>query len=231
MQTLFDAYSEDYEGQVDQSVAFAGKRHGFYTQVKADALLELLASEIGAPEKLSLLDVGCGAGALDALLAPRVARLDGVDVSGELLERARARNPGVAYQVYDGDRLPYDDNAFDCVFAVCVLHHVAPDRWRAFADELARVTRPGGIAAIVEHNPNNPLTLKAVNACPFDADAVLSRAGRTKALLKSTGLETPRQRFLLFSPFAGRFFRRCERALAWLPLGAQYLAWARKSAS
>lgn len=231
MQTLFDQYRDDYEEQVNQSVAFAGKGHDFYTQVKAEELLALLAAQVGPPKEQRLLDVGCGAGALDALLAPHVAALEGVDVSSGLIERAQALNPQVSYKLYEGERLPYEDDSFDCVFTVCVLHHVPPEKWARFVGELARVTKPGGIAAIVEHNPNNPLTLRVVNACEFDADAVLSRAGKTEALLRQAGLGGGTTRFILFTPFAQRVFRLFDRALSWLPLGAQYIAWARKGAA
>ena len=39
--------------------------------------------------------------------------------------------------------------------------------------ELHRITKPGGLIAIFEHNPLNPLTVHAVNTCPFDVNAKL----------------------------------------------------------
>ena len=42
--------------------------------------------------------------------------------------------------------------------------------------ELKRVLRAGGACVIFEHNPLNPLTVQAVNTCPFDENAVLIKA-------------------------------------------------------
>ena len=44
-----------------------------------------------------------------------------------MVERVRERNAEVAYRAYDGSRLPYEDDRFDPVFAVCVLHYVEPE--------------------------------------------------------------------------------------------------------
>ncbi|MER8766241.1 glycosyltransferase [Mesorhizobium sp. M0968] len=75
-----------------------------------------------------------------------------------------------------------------------------------------RFTRPGGVACIIEHNPYNLLTRLAVFRCPFDQDAVLLNAAKARCLF---------QHFLLL-PLARPFARKIERALAPLPLGAQY---------
>ena len=58
-----------------------------------------------------MLDVGCGVGATDELLAPHVGALHGVDPAAEAIERATAAEPTVTYQAYDGKALPYDDAA------------------------------------------------------------------------------------------------------------------------
>jgi hypothetical protein len=52
---------------------------------------------------------------------------------------------------------------------------------------MARVTRPGGLICIIEHNALNLLTRLAVNRCPFDADAVLLRSGQSQELLRGAG--------------------------------------------
>ena len=43
-------------------------------------------------------------------------------------------------------------------------------------DELHRVLAVGGMVIVFEHNPMNPLTVRAVNNCPFDENAVLVNA-------------------------------------------------------
>jgi hypothetical protein len=88
---------------------------------------------------------------------------------------------------------------------------------------MVRVARPDGLVCVIEHNPLNPLTRLAVHRCPFDDDAVLLRAGRTEALLKSAGARNIQTRFFLLLPTKMRLARRLEALLGAAPLGAQYL--------
>ncbi len=79
-------------------------------------------------------------------------------MSAACIQTARERNASVDYSVYDGQRLPYDDASFDFAYTICVMHHVPPAQWPAFAAEMRRVVKPGGMAAVFEHIPYNPLT-------------------------------------------------------------------------
>jgi SAM-dependent methyltransferase len=226
--SLFDAYADTYREEVEKATSFARRDHSFFTQAKADALLELAWDLLGDPAGLRALDVGCGTGETDALLAA-FGELHGVDVSREALRRARARSPGTTYRRYDGERLPYGDGSFDLVFAICVVHHVPPERWRRFAAELSRVVRPGGVAAIVEHNPVNPLTRLVVARCPFDGDARLLGRRRALELLHGAGLAPALHRYILFLPWKSHASRALERRLRSVPLGAQYIVAGRRS--
>lgn len=70
------------------------------------------------PETRTVLDLGCGDGTLANRLmnARSELTIEGVDV----FERPNATIP---VKIYDGNNLPYDDNAFDVVVIVDVLHH------------------------------------------------------------------------------------------------------------
>ena len=94
----------------------------------------------------------------------------------------------------------------------------------ALVAEMRRVTRPGGLVALVEHNPWNPLTRLAVARCPFDDDAVLLGARAARGLLTAGGLAAVRSRHFLVLPATGPWVTAVERPLRALPLGAQYLA-------
>jgi SAM-dependent methyltransferase len=219
----FEEYGDTYRDEVQKSIDFIGRDHTFFTEVKVRTLVELAERELGDPGSVHALDVGCGTGETDTFLAGRLGRLEGVDVAESVLETARARNPGVAYRSYDGERLPYDDGAFDLVFTICVVHHVPPPRWQSFVAELARVVRPGGVLTIIEHNPLNPLTRLAVSRCEFDDEATLLRRGRTEALVRSAGLELRPSRYIIFFPWKSPVLTKAERVLRRVPLGAQYV--------
>ena len=146
-----------------------------------------------------------------------------VDVSVASLRIAARRFPSEAdFVAFDGGRLPFADGVFDCVFSACVFHHIESTLHVGLLAELRRVLRPGGLVMIFEHNPLNPLTVHAVNTCPFDENATLIRAGLFRRRLISAGFTGAAARFRIFFPHALRVLRPLERRLKWLPLGAQY---------
>ena len=92
-----------------------------------------------------ILDAGCGTGLVGEYLRQQGYRkLEGLDYSEKMLEKAREKN---AYAVLScGDltaTLDFPDDTFDAIVSVGTFTcgHVGPD---AFA-ELIRITRPGGI--------------------------------------------------------------------------------------
>lgn len=224
----FDRYGDSYEEAVDDAIKFGGAEHAFYLEAKARALLELIRRELGDPSRVHALDVGSGPGSLHPYLA-EIGDLEGVDVSQALVERAAAANPGVRYRPYDGRTLPFPDAGFDLAFAVNVFHHVEPPDRTDLAAELARVVRPGGIVAVFEHNPLNPLTRLVVARCEFDEGVQLLPTREVRALLERAGLQTVERRYILFFPWRAAFLQRLEARLGRVPLGAQHLTAARRS--
>lgn len=223
----FDRYSGTYREAVERSIAFSGAGLDVFTRAKARQLLALSARRLGDPRSLSFLDVGCGPGETDRWLEGRVRALTGVDVSSEMVEVARERNPWADYRTVDG-ALPFSSATFDVCFAVCVLHHVPTRERPALMAEMARVTRPGGLVAVFEHNPWNPLTRKAVAACEFDEDAQLLPRREAEALLRGAGLTELEGSYIVFFPRESPPLQWIERRLARLPLGAQHVVSGRR---
>jgi SAM-dependent methyltransferase len=224
----FDQHARSYREAVEDSIAFSGAPLDFFTRVKSDILLELAGREVGDPRELAFLDLGCGPGETDSFLEGRIGRLAGVDVASEMVEEARRRNPWADYRQYaEGDPLPHGDGSFDVCFAICVFHHVPPVDRPGLIEEMKRVCRPGGLIALFEHNPLNPLTRRAVRGCEFDRDAQLLRRRDAQRLLAGAGL-TPRGRYIEFFPRESGLLRRIEARLGWLPLGAQHVVFAKR---
>ena len=94
------------------------------------------------------LDVACGTGDLAIELASRGGDVVGSDFSPGMLDRARAKAPGLTWEQADAMALPYADNEFD---AVTVGFGA-----RNFGDlgqglrEMVRVVKPGGRVVILE---------------------------------------------------------------------------------
>lgn len=98
-----------------------------------------------------VLDVACGTGNTALAARARGAEVTGLDLTPELLAVARAREAaeglsGINWQEGDAENMPFPDVSFDVVVSSCGLMF-APDQQRV-ADEVARVTRPGGRVAI-----------------------------------------------------------------------------------
>lgn len=222
----FDPYSKDYKSLVNESLAFSGFNVDYFTRVKAEYLKDLLRTSFGRTE-VDVLDLGCGIGNYHSLLRPSLRSLSGIDVSNESIKIAKSRNSDVSYSDFDGATIPFEARSFDVVFAVCVFHHVPLNGRTRLIEEARRVLRAGGILVIFEHNPVNPLTMRVVNRCVFDKDAILLKSGETEALLAGGGLHDVRSRFILTIPSFNRVTRVLDQTFGRLPLGAQYFSMGR----
>lgn len=222
MSQLFDAYDANYRETVQSSIDFSGLPHDFFMQAKADLLAEAIRKRFGIARVGRLLDVGCGVATLHPYLSGLFDEISGVDVSAPCVAQASQRCPGNSYAIIEPGA-PLAGRAYDVTLTVCTLHHVAPNDWAAFVADMVRVTRPGGLVCVIEHNPLNPLTRLAVSRCPFDADATLLRSGKVEALLKRAGAKTIETRFFLLAPTRAPLAQRLESLLSAVPLGAQYL--------
>jgi SAM-dependent methyltransferase len=218
----FDAYDQNYNETVDRAIAFSGLNVDFFTRVKVEYFIELLGSLGSSVAYAEVLDVGCGVANSHPLLAGRVGRLAGVDVSKASLVKAAAQNPENEYRSYDRLNLPYADASFDAASAVCVFHHVPIGERVGLARDIRRVLRSGGLFVIFEHNPLNPLTTHVVNNCEFDKDAVLLRRQETEMLLKEAAFTQIYSRFILTVPARGPILRKIDRLFSKMPIGAQY---------
>lgn len=79
---VFDQFAESFDEQLLENLDYRAP------QVLVDALVGIL----GAPaHALDVLDAGCGTGLCGPLIRPHARRLDGVDLSGGMLEKARLR--------------------------------------------------------------------------------------------------------------------------------------------
>lgn len=194
--------------------------------IRMAAVLRLLGR---TPAQGSVLDCGMGPGRLLVELERLGWSVAGVDISGEMVARARVRLPQSADRLVRGtiESLPFPSESFDAAVATGVLEYV-DDVPRALS-EVTRVLRPGGlfvvgapntrfVGTIWRHRVVYPLvrTLKARlrfgRPAPWPRPGLISRA-LLDAQLAAAGLEAERTEYiaLVVAPFRRRFPSASER--------------------
>ena len=114
-----------------------------------------------------MLDIATGGGHTALAVAPRVREVVATDLTGPMLEAARAfiESKGVTNVVFreaDACALPFEDNEFDLVTCRVAPHHF-PDVPR-FVREAFRVLHPGGLGVVIDNVvPEDPVAAQFIN--------------------------------------------------------------------
>jgi SAM-dependent methyltransferase len=124
---------------------------GSYAQHQAYDYERWLLDGIARPAGALALEYGCGPGRMLLRMAPLFARVDGVDISPEVIEVARRRCAALPAPprlfVTNGDGLPAEiEGVYDLVYSVICLQHICvySIRYRIF-ESLFRALKPGGV--------------------------------------------------------------------------------------
>jgi SAM-dependent methyltransferase len=117
----------------------------------------------GIAEGMKVLDAGCGTGVVAITAARLGARVQAIDLTPQLLERAR-ENGAIAeveieWREGDVEELPFEDGEFDAV--VSQFAHMFAPRPEVAMREMLRVLRPGGTIAFSTWPPESVVGLTA----------------------------------------------------------------------
>jgi malonyl-CoA O-methyltransferase len=125
----------------DETAVFYDKRYTEIQRAKHRVVLKYIPKRANR-----VLDLGCGTGLLLGELCKRARLVVGVDVSEEMLQKARARSEIAKLIAADADNLPFRNGVFDCVVSVTLLQNM-PDPARTVR-ELTRVLRRNGVGIL-----------------------------------------------------------------------------------
>jgi 2-polyprenyl-3-methyl-5-hydroxy-6-metoxy-1,4-benzoquinol methylase len=115
--------------------------------------VEMLMSDLRPDMKV--LEIGCGSGFFTRELANSRASVTAIDISPDLLDLAKSNltNSNVTFIVENAYDMSFEDNSFDAVVGISVLHHLDIDKGLS---EIFRVLKPGGFMLFTEPNMMNP---------------------------------------------------------------------------
>ena len=133
------------------------------TAATAEIVEWLRAAGLTGPERV-ILDIGCGIGRLEAVLAAEVGHIVGTDVSAEMIRIARERCAeleNVEFRITSGmDLAQFADAGFDCMLAVDAFPYLVVagnDLAERHFAEAARVLKPGGELVILNYSYRDSL--------------------------------------------------------------------------
>jgi ubiquinone/menaquinone biosynthesis C-methylase UbiE len=134
VQQHYDDVADIYDNRYDQ------KRGRFYHAHISERVLE------GIPPDGKILDLGCGTGLFLRAYEEQGGCGIGLDLSREMIRRARTRCGTSEFFVGNAEVLPFRNGSFDAVCSLMAFSYVKrPDRFLA---EAMRVLRPGGMISI-----------------------------------------------------------------------------------
>ncbi len=144
----YDLGNDFYQAWLDPTMSYSSARFadgaGDLEAAQQRKIGSIAARLVGAK---SVLEIGCGWGALSRRFAEAGAAVTAISLSDEQLAWARDHNAGPAI---DFRKLDYRDvtGQFDGIASVEMVEAVGQEYWPAFFDCIARCLKPGGRAAI-----------------------------------------------------------------------------------
>lgn len=143
------AYPERHGG------GWAGDEDAFFAtgRIAVDEVMATLTRLDAGPQRRErALDFGCGVGRLSQGLAAHFEQVEGIDIAGSMIERARSHNAfpdTVTYTLNErSDLTVIPSDSVDLVLSIIVLQHMNNDLKAAYLREFLRVLRPGGVLAV-----------------------------------------------------------------------------------
>lgn len=169
---------------------------GFLSPGGADEV-KLVLKDIDLNNK-SILDIGCGTGGVEVVLAGEfdIDRVTGIDVEPQLVERTqklvdkKGLSAKVKVELVDPGPLDFANNEFDIVFSKDSMIHI-PDK-NAIFSEILRVLKPGGVFAasdwlVGENADSSPEWARVRNLSHLDFKVFT--AAETELAMRQAGFE------------------------------------------
>lgn len=134
-------------------------------------------------------DMGCGPGQVARHLRERGVRVCGVDLSPEMVERARRLNPGIEFHPGSMLDLPFADGTWAGIAAFYSIIHIPRAEVVAALREMRRVVQPGGCLLLTFHIGDGTVHLDEWWGHAVNVDFHLFRSDEMASQLQEAGWE------------------------------------------
>lgn len=163
------------------------------------ALLDCLAEQVGTLGPVA--DIGCGPGHVARYLSERGVATLGVDLSPEMVARARRLSPDIPFEQGNMLALAAEDASWGGIVAYYSIIHIPPESVpQAFA-EFWRALRPGGRLMLGFHAGEDELVhLDELWGQPISLDYYFYRPETLASLLEAAGFTVEAQ--IVRAPYA-----------------------------
>lgn len=128
-----------------------------------DAVLENVKKELDFSGYHSIIDFGCGTGALCSVLNQKGMIVTGIDASQKMLQIAEEKQKGTGIRFMNAsvlERLPFEDKSFDLSIAAHVAHGLKENERTKMYAEMSRVTKH--LVIIYDYNQNRSVLTNIV---------------------------------------------------------------------
>ena len=218
--------AEDYDKLLQEGLKLSGETKEYFIHGRMKELKKRLPESF-TPQRI--LDFGCGVGLASSIL---LQYFNGIEVVGSDKAEGALEKAGQTYATSNVsfvslDRLK-EQASFDPCYCSGVFHHIPPTQRPEILLNIFSFLKKGGYFAFFENNPINPGTRLIMKRVAFDKDAITLFPNESKSLITSAGFQLVGIYFLFYFPKVLAFFRPIEKALKYIPLGAQYFILARK---
>ncbi|HET9776737.1 MAG TPA: class I SAM-dependent methyltransferase [Gemmatimonadaceae bacterium] len=157
MRQLDDGFQSWYRDNaaIYDSERFTSARERQFVLLENETILRLLKPQPG----MKILDIGTGTGRASLAVASRSgAQVIGLDLTPQMLKqaqhkRAEAEVASLSLVCANARQLPFEDETFDAVMSIRMVHLFPAQHWPIFINEMTRVLRPGGSLLVEFDSP------------------------------------------------------------------------------
>ena len=178
IQTSYDRVADEYVRHI-----FDELRHKPLDR----QLLDRLAASVR--DLGPVCDLGCGPGHIARYLHEQGVHVCGIDLSAELVERARRLTPGIEFRQGDMMALDVPDGSWAGIAAFYSIIHIPRDDIVRALSEMWRVLRPGGLLLLSFHIGDDTIHLDEWWGQKVCIDFFFFRSAEIAAYLMSVGFE------------------------------------------